>query len=135
LITTKTKAGDPERFEVRIYLVHDLVASDDADQADFDSLIDLIQCTIAPDTWGDAPGQGSIREYENPGSLIVSHDWRTQEQIARLLKGLRIAQATQDGDEKVLEQLRGDGEAAVDAKQAAENNAPDTAVHKPAVDR
>jgi len=34
-------------------------------QADFDSLIDLIESTIAPDTWGDAPGQGSIRPFES----------------------------------------------------------------------
>ena len=32
-------------------------------QADFDTLIDLITSTVAPDTWGDAPGQGSIKEF------------------------------------------------------------------------
>jgi len=41
-------------------------------QADFDSLIDLIQSTVAPDTWGDAPGQGSIMPFQ--GGVLVDAD-------------------------------------------------------------
>lgn len=38
-------------------------------QADFDSLIELIQTTIAPDTWQDVGGEGSISGF--PGGVYV----------------------------------------------------------------
>lgn len=38
-------------------------------QADFDSLIDLIQSTIAPTTWDDVGGEGSIMGF--PGGVFV----------------------------------------------------------------
>ncbi len=38
-------------------------------QADFDSLIELIQSTIAPDTWEDVGGEGTIAGF--PGGVFV----------------------------------------------------------------
>ncbi len=38
-------------------------------QADFDSLIDLITATIAPQTWDDVGGPGSVQPY--PGGVYV----------------------------------------------------------------
>jgi hypothetical protein len=38
-------------------------------QADFDTLIDLIESTIAPDTWEDVGGDGSIQGF--PGGVYV----------------------------------------------------------------
>ena len=38
-------------------------------QADFDSLIELIQTTIAPDTWQDVGGEGAISGF--PGGVYV----------------------------------------------------------------
>jgi hypothetical protein len=38
--------------------------------ADFESLIDLIQSTIAIDSWADAGGPGDIREFASGGVLI-----------------------------------------------------------------
>jgi general secretion pathway protein D len=64
-------------------------------QADFDSLIDLITSTIAPDTWGDAPGQGSIKEFDTNLSLVISHTQDVHDQIADLLKQLRKLQDLQ----------------------------------------
>lgn len=40
-----------------------------AAQADFDSLIELIQSTIAPDDWDDVGGESTIREF--PGGVFV----------------------------------------------------------------
>jgi len=125
LITTKTKADAQENFVRRVYPVRDLVATGDADdnRSDFDSLIDMIQSTVAPDTWGDAPGQGSVKAFNAPESLVVAHTADVQEQTTRLLKALRVAQALEDGNEKVLEQLKGEGEAAAPAA-AAKDAAP-----------
>jgi len=64
-------------------------------QADFDSLIDLITSTVAPDTWGDAPGQGSIKEFATNLSLVISHTQDVHDQIADLLKQLRKLQDLQ----------------------------------------
>ena len=64
-------------------------------QADFDSLIDLITSTISPDTWGDAPGQGSIKPFETNLSLVISHTQDVHDQIADLLKQLRKLQDLQ----------------------------------------
>jgi len=125
LITTKTKADAQENFVRRVYPVRDLVSTGDADddRSDFDSLIDVIQSTVAPDTWGDAPGQGSVMAFNFPESLVVAHTADVQEQITRLFKALRVTQALEDGNEKVLGQLKGDAEAAAPA-DATKNDAP-----------
>ncbi len=49
-------------------------------QADFDSLIDLITTTISPQSWSDAGGSGTIEGFDTHLSLIVSqtqevHEW------------------------------------------------------------
>jgi hypothetical protein len=40
-------------------------------QADFDSLIELITTTIAPDTWEDVGGDGAITSFEGGGGVFV----------------------------------------------------------------
>lgn len=60
--------------------------------ADFDSLIELIQSTIAPDTWEDAGGVGTIEEYR--GGVLVDS--------TGLLKRLKF-----DESNLVLNNIRG----------------------------
>jgi general secretion pathway protein D len=64
-------------------------------QADFQSLIDLIQSTIAPDTWQDTGGPGAIRPFETNLSLVVSQTQEVHEEIADLLDQLRRLQDLQ----------------------------------------
>ena len=64
-------------------------------QADFDSLIDLITATIAPDTWDDVGGDGSIQGFPTNLSLVVSQTQEVHEQIADLLDQLRRLQDLQ----------------------------------------
>jgi len=65
-------------------------------QADFDSLIDLIESTIQPDTWQDTgAGQGSIAPFEINLSLVVSNTQEVHEQIVDLLEQLRRMQDLQ----------------------------------------
>jgi general secretion pathway protein D len=63
--------------------------------ADFDALIDLIQTTIAPESWVDVGGPGSIMEFASNLSLVVSQTQDVHEQIADLLQQLRRLQDLQ----------------------------------------
>jgi type II secretory pathway component GspD/PulD (secretin) len=64
-------------------------------QADFQSLIDLIQNTVAPTTWNTLGGQGAIQPFATNLSLVVSQTQEVHEQIADLLEQLRRLQDLQ----------------------------------------
>ena len=66
-----------------------------AAQADFDALIDLVVATIAPDSWDDVGGEGSIQEFPLNLSIVVSNTEEVHEQIADLLEQLRRLQDLQ----------------------------------------
>ena len=64
-------------------------------QADFQSLIDLIQSTIAADSWDTTGGPGAIRPFATNLSLVVSQTQEVHEEIADLLEQLRRLQDLQ----------------------------------------
>ena len=64
-------------------------------QADFQSLIELITTTIAPDSWDEVGGPGAIQEFEGNLSLVVSQTQDIHDQIADLLDQLRRLQDLQ----------------------------------------
>lgn len=64
-------------------------------QADFDSLIELITSTIAPQSWDDVGGPGAIQGFETNLSLVISQTQEIHEQIADLLEQLRRLQDLQ----------------------------------------
>ena len=64
-------------------------------QADFDSLISLITSTIAPDSWDEVGGRGSVREFETNLSLVISQTQDNHEKVADLLDQLRRLQDLQ----------------------------------------
>jgi len=63
--------------------------------ADFDTLIELITSTIAPDTWEDLGGPGAIEEFPTNLSLVISQTQDVHDQIADLLEQLRRLQDLQ----------------------------------------
>ncbi len=63
--------------------------------ADFDSLIELITTTIAPTTWDEVGGPGSVAPFETNLSLVISQTQEVHEQIADLLEQLRRMQDLQ----------------------------------------
>jgi general secretion pathway protein D len=63
--------------------------------ADFDTLIDLIETTIAPDSWIDAGGTGSVSGFPMNLSLVVSQTQDVHADIADLLVQLRRLQDLQ----------------------------------------
>jgi len=64
-------------------------------QADFDSLIELITSTIAPQSWDEVGGRGSVQPFETNLSLVISQTQQVHEQIADLLEQLRRLQDLQ----------------------------------------
>jgi len=64
-------------------------------QADFQSLIDLIQNTVAPQSWNTVGGQGAIQPFPTNLSLVISQTQEVHEEIADLLVQLRRLQDLQ----------------------------------------
>ena len=64
-------------------------------QADFDSLIELITSTVAPASWDSNGGAGSIAPFDTNLTLVVSQTQEIHEQIADLLQQLRRLQDLQ----------------------------------------
>uniref|UniRef100_A0A7C4QX10 Type II/III secretion system secretin-like domain-containing protein n=1 Tax=Schlesneria paludicola TaxID=360056 RepID=A0A7C4QX10_9PLAN len=62
---------------------------------DFNTLVDLITTTVAPDSWQEVGGNGSIRHYETTLSLVVRQTQKVHEEIADLLTQLRRLQDLQ----------------------------------------
>jgi general secretion pathway protein D len=63
--------------------------------ADFQSLIDLIQTTVVPDTWEALGGPSTMREYAQNLSLVISTTSDVHDQISDLLESLRRLQNLQ----------------------------------------
>ncbi|RMF38646.1 MAG: general secretion pathway protein GspD [Planctomycetota bacterium] len=66
-----------------------------AAMADFDTLINLIQQTIEPDSWLANGGTSTILPYPSNLSIVVSAPQTTHEKIADLLESLRRLQDLQ----------------------------------------
>ncbi|MBW3599018.1 MAG: general secretion pathway protein GspD [Planctomycetes bacterium] len=64
-------------------------------QPDFDSLIELITTTIAPESWDEVGGPGAIHQHGGNLSLVISQTQEIHEQIADLLEQLRRLQDLQ----------------------------------------
>jgi general secretion pathway protein D len=64
-------------------------------QADFDTLIELITATIAPTTWDEVGGPGSVAGFDTNLSLVVSQTQEVHEEIVDLLEQLRRLQDLQ----------------------------------------
>ncbi len=104
-VTTADEANN--RCTARVYPVADLVMFSDGtsrgglatrsrnDQADFDSLIQVITSTIQPSTWDDVGGMGSIKGFDPSLSLVVSQTREAHEEIGLLLAALRKSRSTQ----------------------------------------
>jgi hypothetical protein len=92
LVTTKVEAED--MLTVRVYPVFDLVvrplnASTNRPSLGFQSLIDNIVAIIAPTTWDEVGGPGSIQPFTNSGALVIAQTTTVHEEIAAYLKALR----------------------------------------------
>jgi hypothetical protein len=90
LITTPEIAD--AHLTTAVYPVADLVLSpwqSDPKQADFESLVDLINSTIAPPSWDHVGGPGSIAPLEEALVLVISQTDQRHHEIVQLLTDLR----------------------------------------------
>jgi len=81
-----------------IYPVPELIESatgKTSDSGQFDALIEVITTTIAPNTWNEVGGPGTITSFPNTSSLAVGQTRDRHEEISRLLAGLRLARTVQ----------------------------------------
>lgn len=98
MISTPEKASS--ELVTRVYPVADLVAAGDGggtyeNGLDYDSLIDLITSTIAPTTWDEVGGPGSIAPALTSGAIVFSQTRDVHERVERLFEALRLARDTQ----------------------------------------
>jgi hypothetical protein len=98
LITTKTEAEN--LLATQVYPVFDLVvrptnAPANRSGLDFQSLIDNITTNIAPPTWDEVGGRGSIQPFTNAGALVISQTTEVHQEIVEYLRALREAGAAQ----------------------------------------
>jgi hypothetical protein len=65
------------------------------DEYDFDSLIQTVRCTVAPETWDQVGGYGTVQPFDKKRCLVVSQTMDVHEQIQSLLSRLRRAKKEQ----------------------------------------
>lgn len=83
LLTTIDEAG--QNLVTQVYDVVDLVVTDEG--IDYDSLIETITTVVAPTTWDEVGGPGSISPLHR--TLVVSQTGEVHEEIAELLTEVR----------------------------------------------
>ena len=103
LITSKAEAEN--MLTTKVYPVFDLVAAPPNAPAsrraiDFGSLIDNITTTIAPTTWDDVGGPGTITEFTNSGALVISQTTTIHDEIAEYLRALREVGTAQNASRR-----------------------------------
>ncbi|MCH8922103.1 MAG: hypothetical protein IIA67_03005 [Planctomycetes bacterium] len=84
-----------------VYPVSDLVGNEEGEvedvyaEIDFDPFIELIEATVAPDSWDANGGPGAIDGLENPTVIVVAQTRKIHEQIVRLITKLRQLRSSQ----------------------------------------
>jgi hypothetical protein len=93
-------------LQTKTYPVADLVAREDGAALgdDYQGLVELIASSVAPTTWNEVGGPGSIQEFRNARALVVSQTFATHRQIERLLASVReVREAQAAADPKQAE--------------------------------
>jgi len=95
LITSKAIAE--HLLSTKTYPVADLVAREDGAALgdDYPSLIELITSSIAPTTWDEVGGPGTIQEFRSARAIVISQTFAVHRQIERLLAGVRAVRQEQ----------------------------------------
>jgi hypothetical protein len=96
LITTPEHAES--QLHTRVYPVADLVfpqGSKHYDEADYDTLIQMITSTIAPGAWDQVVGPGAIEPEPNSFALVISQTEEVHHPIEDLLAALRRVRSFQ----------------------------------------
>ena len=92
LITSK--ACGQNMLSCKVYPVFDLVvrpsnAPQRGSAVDWTSLVEGLTTNIAPTSWDEVGGPGSITQSANAGAMVISQTTEIHEEIARYLRALR----------------------------------------------
>lgn len=93
LITSATKAESEEFLVMNLYDVADLVLRNDDAQADYDTLINLIQTTIDTKSWHDSGGDVAPAPFPTGQFLLVTATRETHDGVVDLLAQIRAVAA------------------------------------------
>ena len=91
IITTPEDAEN--NLTTYIYPVGDLLGF--GRNPDFDTLIEVITSSVAPDTWDEVGGAGSIESFPPSQSLVVGQTRHVHRQVQELLESLRKVKSLQ----------------------------------------
>jgi hypothetical protein len=61
-------------------------SADEKNGTDFDSIIDKITSTVAPNTWNSVGGEGAIEPYPKGHAIVVRQSQEVHKQIAKMAK-------------------------------------------------
>ena len=89
-------------LDTRIYPVLDLVTQRRPDlkqpklaEVDYEPLVELVTTTIAPDTWDEVGGPGTVDVLDNAGAMVVSQTRDVHRDVEKLLATLRRVKVEQ----------------------------------------
>jgi hypothetical protein len=87
LITTADKAE--AELTTAAFVVRDLFDNPTVDNGEVDDLIELIEATISPISWGRIGGPGSIVCFEQLDTLVIAQNHEVLAEVEQLLSKLR----------------------------------------------
>jgi len=87
LITSNDRAS--EQVSTRMYPVGDLLTKNGEKAFDYAPLVNVLTTTIAPTSWHEVGGSGSVVPYN--GVLVIAQTEQVHQQAEQLLMGLRRA--------------------------------------------
>jgi len=88
-LVVTTREREAERFSVAVYPVNRLVGAGPKGRS-FQSLVDLLQATVTPDSWGELGGPAMVRWLDGePACLVISHSTAGHRAVDAFLRSLR----------------------------------------------
>jgi hypothetical protein len=82
-------AAPLKQTRLALYPVADLVWNGDQTPADFDSLIMLIESSVAPQSWATNSSEGELKPYSNRGALVVHNTPEVLADLDQFLAAIR----------------------------------------------
>jgi hypothetical protein len=88
-LVVTTREREEERISVAVYPVNRLVGAGPKGRS-FQSLVDLLQATVTPDSWGELGGPAMVRWLDGePACLVISHSTAGHRAVDAFLRSLR----------------------------------------------
>ncbi len=102
VVTTKTAAISPEKLNLRVYAVGDLIDSAPAGKETdpFIPFRDMIETSVTADQWASAGGFAGYESFPSGKAVVIRHSEDGHRRVAALLTQLRMVKAGGKPDAK-----------------------------------